>query len=69
MTAIEIHVIKCCETGFERNDKNLFWSINNLGDILNKLRSKGFLVSCLSTYDFSTLYTTVLHNLIKLKLT
>ena len=31
--------------------------------------SRGFLASCLSTYDFSTLYTTLPHNLIKEKLT
>ena len=33
------------------------------------LKSRGFLASCLSTYDFSTLYTTLPHNLIKEKLT
>ena len=49
--------------------KNLFWSIKNSGEILNKLKSRGFLASGLSTYDFSTLYTTFPHNLIKEKLT
>ena len=38
-------------------------------EILNKLKSRGFLASGLSTYDFSTLYTTLPHNLIKEKLT
>ena len=33
------------------------------------MKSKGFLASGLSTYDFSTLYTTLPHNLIKEKLT
>ena len=37
--------------------------------MLNKLKSRGFLASGLSTYDFSTLYTTLPHNLIKEKLT
>ena len=45
------------------------WSIKNLSEILNKLKSRGFLASSLSTYDFSTLYTTLPHNLIKEKLT
>ena len=45
--------------------KKLFWSIKNSGEILNKLNSRGFLASGLSTYDFSTLYTTLPHNLIK----
>ena len=35
---------------------------------INKLKSGGFLASCLSTYDFSTLYTTLPHNFIKDKL-
>ena len=35
---------------------------------LNKLKSRGFRASSLSTYDFSTLYTTLPHNLIKDKL-
>ena len=39
--------------------------------ILWHMKSRGFLASglCLSTYDFSTLYTTLPHNLIKAKLT
>ena len=32
------------------------------------LKSRGFRAASLSTYDFSTLYTTLLHNLIKDKL-
>ena len=47
--------------------KKLFWSIKYSGEILNKLRSRGFLASGLSTYDFSILYTTLPHNLIKEK--
>ena len=35
----------------------------------NKVKSKGFLASSVSTYAFSTLYTTLPHNLIKEKLT
>ena len=49
--------------------KKLFWSIKNSGETLHKLKSRGFLASSLSTYDFSTLYTTLPHNLIKEKLT
>ena len=46
----------------------MFWSITNSGDALSKLKSRGFRATCLSTYDFSTLYTTLPHNLIKEKL-
>ena len=41
--------------------KIFFWSIN-------KLKSRGFRASGLSTYDFSTLYTTLPHDFIKDKL-
>ena len=47
---------------------NIFWSIKNSGEVLNKLKSGGFRATSLSTYDFSTLYTTLPHNLIKEKL-
>ena len=46
----------------------MFCSINNSGEVLNKLKSRGFRATSLSTYDFSTLYTTLPHNLIKEKL-
>ena len=36
LTAIKNHVIKYCTTVYERNGKNLFWSIKNSGEILNK---------------------------------
>ena len=48
--------------------KNLFWSIKNSGEILDKLKARDFNATSLSTYDFSTLYTTLPHNLIKDKL-
>ena len=64
LTVIKNHVIKYCTTVYERNGKKLFWSIKNSSEILNKLRHRCFLASGLSTYDFSTLYTTLPYNLI-----
>ena len=46
-------------------EKNLFWSIKNSCEILDKLKARDFNATSLSTYDFSTLYTTLPHNLIK----
>ena len=69
LTAIKNHVIKYCTTVYERNGTNLFWSIKKSGEILNKLKYRDFLASGLSTYDCSTLYTTLPHDLIKEKLT
>ena len=68
LTAVKNHVIRYCEKVYERSGKNLFWSIKNSGEVLNKLKSRGFRATSLSTYDFSTLYTTLPHNLIKGKL-
>ena len=61
LTAIKNHVIKTYETVLERNGKT---SVKNSGEILNKLKSKGFLASSVSSYELSTLYTTLPHNLI-----
>ena len=68
LTAVTKHVIKYCEKVYERSGKNLFWSIKNSGEILDKLKARDFNATSLSTYDFSTLYTTLPHNLIKDKL-
>ena len=54
LTTIKNHVIKYCEKVYERSGKNLFWSIKNSCEVLNKLKSRGFRASSLSTYDFSS---------------
>ena len=46
----------------------MFWSIKNSGEVINKLKLRGFRTTSLSTCDFSTLYTTLSYNLIKEKL-
>ena len=40
----------------------------SIGKVLSKQKSRGFRATSLSTYDFSSLYTTLPHNLIKEKL-
>ena len=69
LTAVKNHFIKYCETIYERDGINLFWSIKNSNEVLNKFKSKDFKASELSTYDFSTLYTPLPHHLIEDKLT
>ena len=61
-------IIEYCKKGYERSGKNLFWSIKNSFEVINKLKSRVFRAASLSTYDFSTLYTTLPHKLIKYKL-
>ena len=46
----------------------MFWPIKNSGEVLSNLKDRGYQATSLSTYDFSTLYTTIPHNLIKEKL-
>lgn len=69
LTKIKDHVQLYCDKTYQNSGINLFWSIKNSTDVLNKLQSKHFQVSSISTYDFSTLYTTLPHDLIKLQLT
>ena len=47
----------------------IYFDLLNSGEVLYKLKSKGFLVFSVPTYDFSTLYSILPHNLIKEKLT
>ena len=44
------------------------WSVNILGEVLDKVKARDFNEASLSSYAFSTLYTTLPHNLIKDKL-
>ena len=68
LNAVKNYVIRYYEKVYEKSGKKLFWSINNSGDVLNKLKSRGFRATSLSTYNFSTLYTTLPHNSIKEKI-
>ena len=60
LAAVGSHVIRYCGTVYETSNKNWFWSIRGSGGVLGELGCRG-----LSTYDFSTLYTTLPHNLIR----
>ena len=63
LTAVKKHWIRYYDTNYERDRINYFRSIKNSNDVLNKFKSKNFQASKLSTYDFSTLYTTLPHHL------
>ena len=68
LSAVKNYLIKYYDTCYERNGINRFGPIKNSNEVLNKLKSKDLKASTLSTYDFSTLYTTLPHHLIKDKL-
>ena len=68
LIVIKAKVIKYCETVYERSGKNMFWPIRNSGEVLSKLKDIGYQATSLSTYDFSTFYTTLSRNPVKEKL-
>ena len=49
LTAVKKHVIKYCEKVYERSGKNLFWSIKNSSEILDKLKARDFNATSLSS--------------------
>ena len=53
---------------YERSGENMFWPIQNSGEVLIKLKDIGYQATSLSNNDLSTLYTTLPNNLIKEKL-
>ena len=67
LTAVEDHVMKYSETAFSNSNVNYFWSIKNSSEVIEKLRLRNFQGSQVSSFDFSTLYTSLPHDLIKAK--
>ena len=55
---------KHCKNIYERLGKNPFLSIKNSGEVLDLPKCRDFNATSLSTYNFSTLYTTLPHTLI-----
>ena len=53
---------------YERSGKYVLVYKKKSGEVLSKLKDRGFQATSLSTYNFSTLYTTLPHILIKEKL-
>ena len=67
LTAVKDHVIKYSETAFSNSNVNYFWSFKNSSEVIEKLRLRYFQGSQVSSFDFSTLYTSLPHDLIKAK--
>ena len=68
LTAVTDHVIKYSETAFSNSNVNYFWSIKNSSEVIENLRLRNFRGSQVSSFDFSTIYTSLPHDLIKAKL-
>ena len=67
LTAVKDHVMKYSETAFSNSNVNYFWSIKNSSEVIEKLRLRNFQGSQVSSFDFSSLYTSLPHDLIKAK--
>ena len=69
LATIKEQTVKLSEKVFERSQKNIFWSIKNSNDVLQRLKTLNNQARSISCYDFSTLYTSLPHNLIIEKIT
>ena len=65
LTAIKNLVINVCNKVYENSGINHFWSVKNSLEVLDKLQAYNGPFESLESFDFSTLYTTLPHNLIK----
>ena len=68
LTAVKDHVITYSETAFSNSNVNYFWSIKNSSEVIEKLRLRNFQGSQASSFDFSTLFTSLPHDLIEAKM-
>ena len=48
--------MKYSETAFINSKRQLFWSIKNSSEVIEKLQLRNFQGSPVSSFDFSTLY-------------
>ena len=56
--------IKSTANKYNEDPVRIYFGQKNSGEILDKLKARDLNATSLSTYDFSTLYTTLPHNLI-----
>ena len=64
LSNIKDFIINYCNKCCERNGVNYFWSVKNSFEVLDKLNNIQDSFDSVDSYDFSTLYTTLPHQLI-----
>ena len=58
-----------CETAYSRSGINQMWILKNSKELLHHLKSPNFnLITNIKSFDFSTLYTTIAHQKLKIRL-
>ena len=65
---VKIHCVSYCKTIKDRTGVNTMWIINNSLDVINVIDKPTFRGKSISTWDFSTLYTSIPHDKLKLRL-
>jgi hypothetical protein len=69
MSAVKEGQQKYCEIVYSRSGINHMWILRNSKDLLDSLKSRSFSqVSSIKNFDFSTLYTTLSHDKLKIRL-
>ena len=60
------HLVRYCNTKTSHNGVNSMWTVKNSTNLLSSLDQLDVLTATsVQTYDFSTLYTSIPHNLLK----
>ena len=69
LTHIKQGLKKYCETSYSRSGVNKMWILKNSKELLEHLQSPNFNhIQSIKSFDFSTLYTTILHQKLKSRL-
>ena len=69
LTGIKDGIHKYCETAYSRNGVNQMWILKDSKSLLENLKSRSLKkITSIKTYDFSTLYTTIPHSILKTRL-
>ena len=62
---VKSHCISYCKTIYDRTSVNAMWIINNSLDVIQMIGRKQFQATSVTTWDFSTLYTSIPHEKLK----
>ena len=62
---VKSHCISYCKTIYDRTGVYAMWIINNSLDVIQMIGRKQFQATSVTTWDFSTLYTSILHEKLK----
>ena len=65
---VKNHCIRYCKTIFNRTGVNSMWIINNSLDVIDIINKPTFQGKNISTWDFSTLYTSIPHDKLKIRI-